>query len=75
MSPVMVREISEMPGLNGKFYSGNSILVSPMLYNAELMGLIAPVNPLRKKAFIYSQRVLLSDVCIHLASFAPIHLG
>lgn len=68
MSPVMVREISERPGLNGKFYAGNSILVSPMLYNTELMGLIAIVNPLRKKAFTYSQMVLLSDVCTHLAS-------
>jgi GAF domain-containing protein len=68
MSPVMVREISEMPGLRGRFYTGDSILVSPMFYNAELMGLIALVNPLKKKAFTYSQMVLLSDVCTHLAS-------
>jgi CRP-like cAMP-binding protein len=68
MSPVMVREISQMPGLHGRFYTGDSILVSPLFYNAELMGLIALVNPLKKKAFTYSQMVLLSDVCTHLAS-------
>jgi len=68
MLPVMVKEISEMPDLNGKFYTGLSMLVSPMLYNTELIGLIALVNPFQKKAFTYSQMVLLSDVCTHLAS-------
>ncbi len=68
MSPVMVREISEMPDLEGKFYTGLSMLVSPMVYNTDLIGLIALIHPSKKKAFSYSQMVLLSDVCTHLAS-------
>ena len=68
MSPVMVREISETPDLDGKFYTGLSMLVSPMVYNTDLIGLIALIHPSKKKAFSYSQMVLLSDVCTHLAS-------
>jgi CRP-like cAMP-binding protein len=68
MSPLMVREISERPKLNERFYAGRSMLVSPMLYNNELTGLIALIHPSKKKAFTYSQMVLLSDVCTHLAS-------
>jgi len=68
MVPVMVREISEMPNLEGRFYTGLSMLVSPMVYNTDLIGLIALIHPSKKKAFSYSQMVLLSDVCTHLAS-------
>lgn len=67
-SPVMVKDISKKPDLVEKFYTGRSILVSPMLYNEELIGLIAFVNLSKKKAFTYSQMVLLTDVCTHLAS-------
>jgi len=67
MSPFMVKEISENHDLNGRFYSGPSMLVSPMVYNNELLGLIALVHPSKKKAFTYSQMVLLSGVCNYLA--------
>jgi GAF domain-containing protein len=62
-----VKEISEIPDLNEKFYAGHSMLVSPMIHNNELIGLITLINPLQKKAFTYSQMVLLSDICTHLA--------
>jgi CRP-like cAMP-binding protein len=68
MSPVMVKEASEMPAIYKKFYTGRSLLVTPMIYNYELVGLIALINLSKEKAFAYSQMVLLSDVCTHLAS-------
>ncbi len=67
-SSLMVRGISEMPALNTRFYKGRSMLIAPIIYNEELIGLIALTNLSREKAFAYSQMVLLSDVCTHLAS-------
>ena len=68
MSSLMVRDISEMPALSTRFYKGRSMLVSPMIYNDELIGLIALINLSKPRVFAYSQMVLLSDVCTHLAS-------
>ena len=67
-SSLMVREISEMPNLSTRFYKGRSMLIAPMIYNEELIGLISLTNLSKEKAFAYSQMVLLSDVCTHLAS-------
>jgi len=67
-SSLMVREISEMPNLSTRFYKGRSMLIAPMIYNEELIGLISLANLSKEKAFAYSQMVLLSDVCTHLAS-------
>jgi GAF domain-containing protein len=44
------------------------MLVSPMLYNDQLIGLITLINKSKEKAFTYSQMVLLSGVSAHLAS-------
>lgn len=68
MSSIMVRDFSERPALSKGFYKGSAMLVSPMIYKDELVGLIALINLSRKRAFAYSQMVLLSDVCTHLAS-------
>jgi len=68
MSPLMFKEISLVPEFDTRFYKGRSMLVSPMVYNDELVGLIALINKSKEKAFAYSQMVLLSDVCTHLAS-------
>ena len=67
-SSLMVREISEVPNLSTRFYKGRSMLIAPMIYNEELIGLISLANLSKEKAFAYSQMVLLSDVCTHLAS-------
>lgn len=68
MSSLMVRELSERPALSTGFYRGSSMLVSPMIYKDELTGLICLINLSKERAFTYSQMVLLSDVCTHLAS-------
>ena len=64
----MVRDFSERPALKTGFYKGSSMLVSPMIYKGELTGFIGLINQSKKRAFTYSQRVLLSGVCTHLAS-------
>lgn len=68
MSPIIVNEISEFSKFEGKFYAGRSMLVSPMVYNDNLTGLITLINPTEKNAFTYSHMVLLSTVCAHLSS-------
>lgn len=68
LSPLLVREFSLMPEFSKRFYEGLSMLVSPLVYNNELIGLIALINRSKQKAFTYSQMVLLSGVCTHLAS-------
>lgn len=68
MSAVMVNEISETSKFEGKFYAGRSILASPMIYNNNITGLIALINPTEKNAFTYSHMVLLTSVCTQLSS-------
>lgn len=68
MSTVMVNDISEMPGLDERFYTGRSMLIAPMIYNNTLIGLIALIHPSKKNAFTYSQMVLLSAVCNQFSS-------
>ena len=68
MSSLMVKDLSDLPEVNGRFYAGESMLVSPMVYNHELVGVIALIHPVKKRAFTYSQMVLLSGVCNHLVS-------
>ena len=65
---LMVRDFSERPALKTGFYKGSSMLVSPIIYKDDLIGLIGLINPSKKRAFTYSQMVLLSGVCTHLAS-------
>ena len=68
MSPLMVKDLSDLPDVNGRFYAGESMLASPMVYNHELLGVIVLIHPSKKRAFTYSQMVLLSGVCNHLVS-------
>ncbi len=67
-TPLMVRDISQNPALEKGLYKGSSMLISPILYKDELLGLIGLIHPSKKRAFGYSQMVLLSSVCTNLAS-------
>lgn len=68
MSPVMLNDISETPELAERFYTGKSMLISPMIYNNNLIGLITLINHSTKNSFTHSQMVLLSAVCTQLSS-------
>jgi CRP-like cAMP-binding protein len=62
-SPLLVKDSIESPDFKNRFYSGRSFIASPFIHDNEVLGFVLLSNPTKKRAFSYSQYVLLFTVC------------
>ncbi|MEW6410294.1 MAG: cyclic nucleotide-binding domain-containing protein [Nitrospirota bacterium] len=62
-SSLLIKDTGIEKRFKDRFYSGRSMIASPLIYNGEITGFILLSNPSRKNAFTYSHMVLLSTAC------------